>query len=95
MGELSIKIKIFDREYPMKVKPEDEEKIRTACKTINDMLKGYATRFKIDDKQDLLAMLAFDSLVEKLTAEKFISGKSEFLSDKLSELNGLLDKSLG
>ena len=79
----------------MKVKPEDEEKIRTACKTINDMLKGYSSRFKIDDKQDLLAMVAFDSLVEKLTAEKSISGKSEFLNDKLSELNGLLDKSLG
>ena len=36
MEELSIKIKIADREYPMKVDAEDEERIRLAGKKINE-----------------------------------------------------------
>jgi cell division protein ZapA len=32
MNELSIKIKIADREYPMKVDADDEEQIRLAGK---------------------------------------------------------------
>ena len=39
MKELSIKIKIADREYPMKVDAADEEKIRLAGKKINEKIK--------------------------------------------------------
>ena len=39
MDELSIKIKIADREYPMKVKRNDEERIRAAGKLINEKFK--------------------------------------------------------
>ena len=70
MEELSIKIRIADREYPMKVKRADEERVRTAGKLINEKLKSYREQFGIDDKQDLLAMVAFDSLVEKMTSEE-------------------------
>ena len=38
MEELSIKIKIGDREYPMKVDAEDEERIRLAGKKINEKI---------------------------------------------------------
>jgi cell division protein ZapA len=41
MEELSIKIKIADREYPMKVKRSDEERVRMAGKLINEKLKSY------------------------------------------------------
>jgi hypothetical protein len=52
MDELSVKIKIADREYPMKVKRKDEEKVRAAGKIINEKLKHYRDQFGIDDKQD-------------------------------------------
>ena len=64
MEILSIKIKIADREYPMKVKPEDEERVRKAGKQINERLRSYREQFGINDNQDLLAMVAFDSLVD-------------------------------
>ena len=70
MDELSIKIKIADREYPMKVKPEDEERVRKAGKNINERIRSYRERFGIDDKQDLLAMVAFDCLVDKMENEE-------------------------
>ncbi|MEQ9593482.1 MAG: cell division protein ZapA, partial [Cyclobacteriaceae bacterium] len=53
MDELSIKIKIADREYPMKVKLKEEERIRAAGKLVNEKLKHYRSQFGIDDKQDL------------------------------------------
>ncbi|MEM7551929.1 MAG: cell division protein ZapA [Bacteroidota bacterium] len=94
MGELSIKIRIADREYPMKVKSEDEERIRKAGKKINEQLKFYREKFGIEDKQDLLAMVAFDSLVEKLQSEEDIHGYDESISEKVDELNKLLSDHL-
>jgi hypothetical protein len=41
MGEISIKINIADRVYPLKVNMEEEEIIRRAAKLINDRVKEY------------------------------------------------------
>lgn len=64
MTELSIKIKIGNREYPMKVLASEEAKIREAGKKINDKLKSFQSQFGIDDRQDLLAMVVMDAYVE-------------------------------
>jgi len=91
---LSIKIKIGDREYPMKVKPEDEERVRKASKSINEKLKSYREKFNIDDKQDLLAMVAFDSLVAKMTTEDNVTEFDTTSNDKISHLESLITKAL-
>ncbi len=93
MDKLSIKIKIADREYPMKVEPEEEERIRRAGKMVNEKIKLFKSQFGIDDKQDLLAMVAFDALVEKLKAEGS-SVNDMHLKEKLAGLNHLLSQSL-
>ena len=90
MEELSIKIKIADREYPMKVDVEDEERIRLAGKKINEKIKLYRDQFGIDDKQDLLAMVAFDSLYEKLQAEASSTSTGESAVDKIHYLSKLI-----
>ena len=94
MDILSIKIKIGDRDYPMKVKPEDEERVRKASKTINENIKTYREKFGIDDKQDLLAMVAFDSVVAKLTTEENVTEFDTFSDDKISQLDSLITKAL-
>lgn len=94
MDILSIKIKIGDRDYPMKVKPEDEERVRKASKKINENLKTYREKFGIDDKQDLLAMVAFDSVVAKLTTEENVTEFDTFSDDKISQLDSLITKAL-
>ena len=94
MEVLSIKIRIADREYPMKVKPEDEENVRRAGKIINERIKSYREQFGIDDKQDLLAMVAFDSLVDKLQADGEKATISEDVFLKVNELNTLISKAL-
>jgi cell division protein ZapA len=94
MDELSIKIKIADREYPMKVKTEDEQRVRNAGKTINERIKTYRERFGIDDKQDLLAMVAFDSLVDKMETEEKHYDTDESVMQKVSHLNNLINQAL-
>jgi len=94
MEELSIKIRIADRDYPMKVKREDEERVRTASRLINEKLKSYRDQFGIDDKQDLLAMVAFDSLVEKMTSEESSQLVEQTVSEKISHLNHLVSQSI-
>ncbi len=94
MEELSIKIKIADREYPMKVDAADEERIRLAGKKINEKLKLYRDQFGIDDKQDLLAMVAFDSLFEKLQSEASQNNVGETAIDKIIYLNRLISQDL-
>ncbi len=93
MNKLSIKIKIADREYPMKVSPEEEERIRKAGKIVNEKIKLFKNQFGIDDKQDLLAMVAFDALVERLKTE---DGNEDdmLLQEKLAGLNNLISQSL-
>jgi len=94
MDKLSIKIKIYDREYPMKVDPVDEENIRRAGKIINDRLKSYREKFGIDDKQDLLAMVAFDSTVEKLKEEGKSHSVDDTIENRLANLNKIISEAV-
>jgi len=94
MDELSIKLKIADREYPMKVKRADEERVRMASKLINEKLKSYKEQFGIDDKQDLLAMVAFDCLVDKMAVEETHQIIDQTVFEKVSHLNQLVSQSI-
>lgn len=70
MDLLSIKIKICDRVYPMKVRSQDEAYVRKAGMLLEERIKHYKKCFNIQDQQDLLAMVAFDCLVEGLKIQK-------------------------
>ncbi len=94
MEELSIKIKIADREYPMTVKRDDEERVRMASRLINEKLKSYRDQFGLEDKQDLLAMVAFDSLVEKMTSEETHQVIDQTVYEKVTHLNHLVSQSI-
>ncbi len=94
MDDLSIKIKIADREYPMKVKLSDEERVRMAGKLINEKLKSYREQYGIDDKQDLLAMVAFDCIVDKMSAEESHQVIDKTVFEKVNSLNQLVSQSI-
>lgn len=94
MEELSIKIKIADREYPMKVKRNEEEKVRAAGKLINEKIKYYRDQFGIDDKQDLLAMVAFDCLVDKMAEGENLQEIDQTVIEKVNQINHLVSQAL-
>jgi cell division protein ZapA len=94
MGEIAIKIKIGDREYPMKVEADEEEQIRKAARLLNEQMRQYKNRFGISEKQDLLAMVAFDAFMEKITQEKARLETEQLVSEKLGNLNKLLTRAV-
>ena len=52
--EMHINVVIADRPYRLKIKPEEEETVRKAARTINDRVKEYQQAFLSKDKQELL-----------------------------------------
>lgn len=78
----------------MRVKAEDEERIRRAGKLLNEKIKNYQNQFGIDDTQDLVAMVAFDCLVEKLKREEVSDASDDFALGEISKLNQLISNSI-
>ena len=78
----------------MKVKPEEEQRVRNASKQINEKLKIYREQFGIDDKEDLLAMVAFDCLVSKMKTEEQVDATDNTAEDQLDDLTNLIASAL-
>jgi len=94
MAELAIKLKIGNREYPMKVAVEEEATIRQAGKKINDKIQTYQKQFGIEDKQDLLAMAAIDCFVETMKSEATMQSVDRVAMEQLAKLNNLISSEL-
>lgn len=90
MDELSIKVNIADRYYPLSVTTEQEEQVRKASKLINDKLKALEQQFSVRDKQDMISMCALELATEliKLKSASLIEDKG--LSAELMEISNLL-----
>lgn len=92
MGQVNIKIKIGDREYPLVVDQQEEARLREAERVLSEKYKEYAQAYPAADKQDHLAMAALfisNSLVGFDNQTK--TGFDE-LAIRLQELELLLDK---
>ncbi len=89
-NEISIKVNICDRFYPLRLKPSEEESVRMAAKKINERAKFYIDNFSVQDKQDALSMIALEFATEdKTTAATHI--ESEPINAKLKELEQMLE----
>lgn len=90
MGEISIKITIADRIYPLKVEVEEEENIRRAAKIINDRIKEFQENYAVKDKQDLLSMCVLQFATETLKINKKNHIEDTGLSEKILYLDTML-----
>jgi cell division protein ZapA (FtsZ GTPase activity inhibitor) len=68
--QLSIKVQIAERFYPLKIKRTDEEKIRKAARLINDKVLQYKQRYTDKDSQDFMAMAALQFVINLLDCEQ-------------------------
>jgi cell division protein ZapA len=91
---LKIKVSIADRMYPLTIKPEEEEKIRAAAKTIDGILKKYEEGFAVRDKQDLLAMCALQlaSRLEKNRDMELLDTTS--LNSRVQQISTILETAI-
>ena len=90
MGEISIKINIADRIYPLKVNQEEEEVIRRAAKLINDRIKEYQDAYSVRDKQDLLSMSVLHFATATLKSESKAGTTDNEVAEKVFQLDQLL-----
>ena len=90
MSELSIKIRIADRDYPMRVTEEEEERLRIAGRLLNERMKIFRDQFGIQEKQDLLAMVALEIAADSLKTAKSKEAASSTFADKLANIENLL-----
>jgi len=82
--KLSIRVNVADRYYPLKVEPENEEKIRKAARMINEKVLQYKQRYTDKDVQDFLAMASLQYVIKLNEEEEKLS--NDYVTDALNEL---------
>jgi cell division protein ZapA (FtsZ GTPase activity inhibitor) len=94
MGELSIKIKIANRVYPLTVNAKEEEGVRKAAEEINKSIAEYERLYAVKDYQDLLAMVALKTVSSNLSLkQQDVEGDSQ-IKESLIQLEQLFDNYL-
>ncbi len=94
MTELSIKVRIGDRDYPMKVQHDQERQLRQAGKLLNEKIRSLKSSFTVGDTTDLLSMVAFDTMVQMLKSEEELNELKETTTSKLKQYEAVLDSVL-
>ncbi len=96
MGEyLSIKVSIANRNYPLRITQEENDRVQQAAENINKRIKEFEDNYAVKDKQDLLAMCALKFASEALGEQKEQGGKtSKEAEDKIEHLTLLIDEYL-
>ncbi len=91
MDQLTITVRIADRDYKLTVARDEEEIVRKSVKLIEKRFTEYAKSYAFKDRQDLLSMIALHYTIEALKME----AKQEYIQSdlipKLNEINTLLD----
>jgi cell division protein ZapA (FtsZ GTPase activity inhibitor) len=64
MDKIALKIIVAGRTYPLTIKKEEEEAIRSAAERINTNIKKLQGSYAVKDMQDLLAMTALQMAVQ-------------------------------
>ena len=88
MGQLSIKVNIAGRTYPLTIERSEEEMIRKAADNINASIKNLKENYAVKDIQDLLAMTALQLSTKSNTISKEVD------DDKVANELKTLDKEL-
>ena len=88
MGQLSIKVNIAGRTYPLTIERSEEEMIRKAADNINASINDLKENYAVKDIQDLLAMTALQLSTKSDTISK------EVENDKVANELIALDKEL-
>lgn len=90
---IPVNILIGDRQYRIRINPNDEEQVRRTLKTINDKIIEFRTSFAGKDMQDYIAMvLAW--FATQTPAENAASALSKEMSEGLMKMEQLIDGAL-
>ena len=90
--EQSIKIRIAEREYPLKVtSAEQEEDIRKAAQEINRQIQAYQSRYADKTLVEILSIMALNVCVNNIVLHKQVRSIKDAEENLARELDGYLD----
>lgn len=90
MSEISIKITVGGRTYPLTVNSADEARVHKAAETVNRIIDNLRQNYAVKDMQDLLAMAAL-----QLASQHNEINLSSEENKQLEEINNLLNQAIG
>lgn len=104
-GMMNITVLIAGRPYPLKIKDGEEDTIRKIVKDVNEKINQFQLTYNKKDKQDCLSMALLTYAVDLNKAQNGeLNGPetsnenplpdNKDLSDKIHQLDGLLDRLL-
>lgn len=70
MDTAKIKIEIAGKVFSLNAKEGDQFRILAAAEDVNKQFSYYKEKLGMVDKTDILCMIAFDSVFEKLSAQQ-------------------------
>ncbi len=94
MDELTISVTIADRPYRLKIRKEEEERVRKAAKKINERIKQYSENYAFNDRQDLLAMVSLEFANSSMVFEGQLTETDQEVEEKLTEIDNILSEHL-
>ena len=90
--EQSIKIKIAEYEYPLKVtSSQQEEDIRKAAQEINRQIQAYQSRYTDKTLVEVLSIMALNVCVNNISLNRQVKGMKDAEESLARELDGYLD----
>lgn len=78
----------------MRVDPGDEERVRQASRMLNEQIQEYRRRYNTTDKQDLLAVVAFDAFVDKLDYQYRQAETEKVVIDKVRRVSRIINQAI-
>ena len=95
MAKIKVNVVIAGRTYPLSVEDTNEEQgMRKAAKSINNLIAKFEQNYAVADKQDVLAMCALQ-FASKFEIESLTNTKDTIeIVNKINDLTNLLDKHL-
>jgi cell division protein ZapA (FtsZ GTPase activity inhibitor) len=94
--DISIKVNIGDRIYPLKIQAKEEEYVRKAARLLNEKMGFFNSNFSVKDKIDGLAMAALEFAVDALNKSneniQYRDQTIDFspLEDQISDIESIL-----
>lgn len=92
MDEISIKVTIAKRQYPLKIRRTDEDRIRKAEKLLNDRINEYEGQYSASDKLDILTMCALQFVTELVNFTEDTRQSVSQTSDAISAIDRLVSE---
>jgi cell division protein ZapA len=90
MDEISIKVTIAKRQYPLKIQRADEERIRRAEKLLNDRITEYEQQYSASEKLDILTMCALQFASELVNFTEDTKQSASQASDAITAIDRMI-----